>query len=490
MDIKMQGDHGENGASSAELWRAFRDPVLHAALNLLPDGLIVVDQGGAIHFMNSAAQAILDCGALVGRSLTALADGVMNDVKALVEAASTGSRLNRVEVAADGRTFLVSVRPIFGSDGSLVFTMIILRNLDAIGRQANAAGQGGFVSLGDRDSGVGDAKQLCMSRRWKELVEQSVRAVRMGIRVLIMGESGVGKTQMAHYVHRMTLGPNRPFVHVNCASIPESLFESEMFGYEPGAFTGALTRGKKGYVEAADGGTLFLDEVGEVPLHCQAKLLKFLEDGMVHRVGATGGRRVSVQFFSATNRDLLGMVKEREFRKDLYYRLSSLIVEVPALRQTREIIPDLIRLFAAKLNARRDQPFQISQGCMQRLLAYDYPGNIREMQNIIEHLAVVSNDVAEEWHLPGSVRQSPLPSDERMPVPGLAPGAGMEPAALDDLGIFLPQRGQPFPQLSLKEEVRKYESYLLKEAIRSIGSKRKAAEMLGVDIATIVRKTR
>lgn len=491
MDFLMQEGHANSGVSAADLRHGFKDRIVRSTLELLPDGILVVDQGGLIHFINTAAQSLLNCSPPAGRTLSLknLEEGGLIDYSGMLEAVSHGHRYNAVEVTGDGRNLLISARPVFAGDSTLVFSLVVVRSLDTINRHIGNSGQNQFVLLTDRDAPAADNSRICMSRKGEVLVEQAARAARMGIRVLLRGESGAGKTEVARHVHNLTLGPSRPFVHVNCASIPETLFESEMFGYAAGSFTGALNRGKKGYVEAAEGGTLFLDEVGEVPLHCQAKLLKFLEDGTVQRVGATGGRRVSIQFFSATNRDLLEMVKEREFRKDLYYRLSSLTLEIPPLRQTREIIPPLIEIFTAKLNRRREYPFKVSPECLRRLENYDYPGNIREMQNIIEHLAIVCDDVAQDWHLPPNVLRYSAPDEPGEIVP--PPLADGETRVMDDGdGFFLPKAGTGFPRMSLKEEVRKYEAFLLREAIRSLGSKRKVAEMLGVDIATIVRKTR
>jgi transcriptional regulator with PAS, ATPase and Fis domain len=489
MGFRIQEDQDLGRARAAELRRAFDDLALLGTLDLLPDGLVVVEPSGAVVHVNASACALLDCRPVSPRSVTvkSVAAGTVLDHRAVLEALAQGGRLNRVDTASDGRALLLAIRPVFCDKGNLIYSLVVLRNLDAINRQVDSAGQSGFVTLTDRESRGEQAKRICMSRRSEDLVAQAVRAVRMGIRVLIMGESGVGKTEIARYVHNLTLGPDRPFIHVNCASIPESLFESEMFGYVAGSFTGALSRGKKGYVEAADGGTLFLDEVGEVPLHCQAKLLKFLEDGTVQRVGATGGKRISIQFFSATNRELLDMVRAREFRKDLYYRLSSLIVKVPSLRETKEIIPDLVQLFTTRLNMRRDCPFRISDPCLRKMLEYDYPGNIREMQNIMEHLAVVCDDVAEICHLPDSMLQAPLDSYFGQGEDGFLVDG---PSQADGDAVFLPRPGRPFPKMSLKEEVRKYEMMLLREALKETGSKRKVAEILGVDIATVVRKTK
>ena len=249
-----------------------------------------------------------------------------------------------------------------------------------------------------------------------------------------------------------------------------------MLGYERGAFTGALARGKKGLIEAADGGTLFLDEVGEIPLQCQAKILRVLEDGLVLRVGATTPRRLRLQIIAATNRDLQQLVLEERFRRDLFYRLSVVTLHLPPLRQRAELIPPLLERFLADVNRRRTVPLTIDAGCRRRLETYSFPGNVRELENIVEHLAVVSDTVATVSDLPFAAEPGSVAQHSAIPAPSEQPEP-LSPAA--------------FPQdFDLRDAVRRYESQLIDAAIRSVGSKRKAAELLGVDIATIVRKSR
>nr|WP_281242646.1 sigma 54-interacting transcriptional regulator [Salinihabitans flavidus] len=297
------------------------------------------------------------------------------------------------------------------------------------------------------------------------MLSRGERALVQGARVIITGESGVGKTEVARHLHAFVAGATDPFVAVNCAAIPESLFESELFGYEKGAFTGASTDGKKGLIEAAEGGTLFLDEVGEIPLPLQAKLLSFLEDGVITRIGGTRPRRVNVRVISATNRDLPEMAEERQFRLDLYYRLAVVNMPMRPLRELPEILGYLVDRFLAAINKRRSVPLVLDEDMRARLLAYDYPGNIRELWNLIQQISVLGVD------------------EDEMPrrLMALAPE---EPPAQPD--------GQPdlSAGLDLRAAVAEYELRIIKDAIRIHGSKRKAAAALGVDIATISRKTR
>ena len=208
--------------------------------------------------------------------------------------------------------------------------------------------------------------------------------------VLLLGETGTGKEILANALHSLSPRKDRPLVKVNCAAIPAGLLESELFGHEKGAFTGAVSR-HLGRFEIADGGTLFLDEIGDMPLELQSRLLRVLEDGMVQRVGSERGRKVDVRLISATNRDLLKEVAEGRFRRDLFYRLSVFPITLPPLRERKEDIPLLIW---ALINRRQPelerQVERITEDDMQRLVAYDWPGNIRELENVVVRALILS----------------------------------------------------------------------------------------------------
>jgi len=214
------------------------------------------------------------------------------------------------------------------------------------------------------------------------------RAAPTSTTILIEGESGVGKECAASYVHHYSSRNKGPFVVVDCGALGESLIESELFGYEKGAFTGAQQR-KKGLFEAADGGTLFIDEIGEMPLELQTKLLRVLEMGTLRRLGGTEYNKVDVRVIAATNRNLLEMVQEGTFRQDLYYRLAAFPVEMPSLRERKEDIPALTEYFLGMMDE-GDAQLPLSSEVIESLLSYDYPGNIRELRNIIERAVILA----------------------------------------------------------------------------------------------------
>lgn len=221
------------------------------------------------------------------------------------------------------------------------------------------------------------------SRKFKEILNTLETAAQTDASILLRGETGTGKEVLASYVHEVSPRREKPFVVVDCTSIPEHLFESELFGYEKGAFTGA-TQKKLGLVEIADGGTLFLDEIGELPLSIQAKLLRFVESRKFRRVGGLREIEVDVRIVSATNRDLYAMAGAGEFREDLLYRLNTIEVEVPPLRERREDIPILVNHFLQKYKKK------LREDTLKKLVSMNWKGNIRELKNTIERAAVLS----------------------------------------------------------------------------------------------------
>ncbi len=221
--------------------------------------------------------------------------------------------------------------------------------------------------------------------------------------VLITGESGTGKELVAAAIHHNSRRARGPYVRINCAAIPEGLLESELFGHEKGAFTGADSR-KLGKFEMADGGTILLDEIGELPMQLQAKLLRVLQEREIERVGGTHSIKVDVRILCATAKKLSDEVKAGRFREDLLYRLQVIPIEVPPLRARREDIPELSRYFLNEFSKSYDSPFRLSDEALNILMSYDYPGNVRELRNIIERISVLApSPVIQPWHLPADL---------------------------------------------------------------------------------------
>jgi transcriptional regulator with GAF, ATPase, and Fis domain len=234
----------------------------------------------------------------------------------------------------------------------------------------------------------------------KKILAQAEQVAQTDSTVLILGETGTGKELLARAIHRMSSRKDRPLVTVNCASLPPTLIESELFGRERGAYTGALTR-MVGRFELADGSTLFLDEIGELPLDLQSKLLRVLEEGKFERLGSTKSMQVDVRIIAATNRDIEQEVKDGKFRKDLFYRLNVFPIVIPPLRERREDIPLLVRSVVKEFQKRMGKEIEsIPKRTMQTLQSYSWPGNVRELRNLIEHAMILSKDKTLDVQVP------------------------------------------------------------------------------------------
>ena len=266
---------------------------------------------------------------------------------------------------------------------------------------------------------VGEPRIIGSSQPWKDTLEQATLAARSDARVLLLGESGTGKELLAEHIHRSSPFASRAFVKVNCAAIPTELLESELFGHDKGAFTGAAAS-RRGKFELADGGSIFLDEVGDLPLAAQAKLLRVLQEGEFHRVGGEQAIRVSVRVISATNRDLQQMAAQQKFREDLYYRLCVMPIRVPPLRQRPADIYAMAIYFLEDFCQRNNfRPKTIPESVFSALEEYHWPGNARELRNIIERMAILS---------PGEeIADAALPLELREPAAG-APRSSLHEA--------------------------------------------------------------
>jgi DNA-binding NtrC family response regulator len=244
--------------------------------------------------------------------------------------------------------------------------------------------------------------------RMNLLVELAHRSAEASVSVLITGESGTGKEVMATFIHQVGPRQNKPFIAINCAAIANTLLESELFGHEANAFTGASNKRKNGLMEVADGGILFLDEISSMPLDMQAKLLRAIEEHAFRRVGGTTLIRVDVQIIAASNQNLKEMIKKGEFREDLYYRLKVVDLDIPPLRKRRDDIPELVGLLLRQSNMAMGTNIQdVTPRAMEALMAYDWPGNIRELRNALERAIIFCDDPAIDInHLPLEITET------------------------------------------------------------------------------------
>ncbi|MFQ5512515.1 MAG: sigma-54-dependent transcriptional regulator [Candidatus Krumholzibacteriia bacterium] len=283
--------------------------------------------------------------------------------------------------------------------------------------------------------------------------------------VLITGESGAGKELVARTVHACSYSDTRPFMEINCASVPETLLESELFGYEKGAFTDAKNR-KKGLVELAEGGTLFLDEIGEMGITLQSRLLRVIENKTFRRVGGVQDLRVNTRIVAATNRNLESAIEEKTFRKDLYYRLKVIPIHVPPLRERKEDIPFLVNHFVDRFNRELGKHVKpVARDVMEVLINYDWPGNVRELKNVVERAMLLDAEEAIlREHLPGEIYAS-------------GPGTAGPDRAAHVLSSFFPMTLREVEQIQI-----------LKTLEQTKGNKSKAAGILGISRQTLREK--
>jgi len=303
--------------------------------------------------------------------------------------------------------------------------------------------------------------------------------------VLVLGQSGTGKELVARAIHQMSGRRDKPFVAINCGAIPAELLESELFGHEKGAFTGAVST-RKGRFEVAEGGTLFLDEIGDMSLPMQVKLLRVLQERSFERVGSTQSQRCNVRIIAATHRDLEAAIAAGRFREDLFYRLNVFPIETPSLRERSDDLPELIQELGARLRTRGLEPAIFTDSALRALQAYSWPGNVRELGNLVERMAILSPGT------PVSHRDLPLryrSSDEQAERAALMSCAAIgasEGVSLEEKAMLLPGEG-----LDLRDHLARIEMDLIRQALLvSDGIVAQAAKLLQVKRTTLVEKLR
>ena len=435
------------------------------------DGIWITDHVGKILFANSANAKLLGVprSELENKTTQELQDEGVFQTSAILEALQTRQQVSRVcNNPRTCLTVLATATPVFNEAGDIQYIFNNVRDITALNEMRE--------SLQDKDEiirqqnsqletmklrlGVGTI--VANSKAFTQVVELARRAATFdGATVLILGESGTGKEVISELIVNTSPRKDKPYLQINCGAIPENLIESELFGYEKGAFSGADAKGRKGLFEAANGGTVFLDEIGDLPLHMQVKLLRVLQQRRIVRVGGTETVNLDVRIIAATNKDLKQMVNEGRFREDLYYRLNVVPIEIPPLRDRKEDILPLVNHFLTVANRKYHTNKSIYSDTIDVLESYSWPGNVRELENLMENLVITT---------PGDIiRRENL--SERLKF------------STENRGFT-----EDTEVITLKETVERAEYMAIQKAIRQCGSIRKAAVALGVDPSTIVRK--
>ncbi len=448
---------------------------LDAIIASSDDGLWVCDGRGTILRINAASERLnmLRAADVVGRNMDEMiAEGYI-DHSVTRKVLESRRRENLLQQTRSGRKLMVTGNPVFNDNGELIRVVVNERDIteiDTLREELEAQ-----VAKNDQIqrrmqemqlAGMKDGPIIARSANIIHALHQAHKVSRVDSTVLILGESGTGKGVVANLIHTHSARADKPMIHVNCGAIPETLVESELFGYEKGAFTGAAQQGKPGYFELADGGILFLDEIAELPIASQVKLLRFLEDGRVTRVGGTRSRNLDVRIICATHRDVEQMVAQGQFRLDLFYRLNVIPITVPPLRDREACKLSLIQHYINHFNAKLKggQPPRLSRRALDALLIYEFPGNLRELMNICERLVVMAESPRIDIDdLPAAVT-----SGLSKPIPG----------GLDML------EGQG----SLARAMDTVERRIIAHALEQYGTQTGAARALGVNQSTIARK--
>jgi transcriptional regulator with PAS, ATPase and Fis domain len=319
-----------------------------------------------------------------------------------------------------------------------------------------------------REKELGHQSIMTRSAVMQQILKTIHGVAKTDATILLLGPSGVGKSTFARALHNQSNRSKDPFIEVNCATIPESLFESEIFGYEQGAFTGAHKQGKQGLIEQADGGTLFLDEVGELPLNMQTKLLKVLQDKTMIRIGGRKEKHVDFRLVTATNQNLEQMVEQGRFRLDLFYRLNVIPIQIPPLCNRKEDIPILIQHYVQLINEKYQIVKRLHPSTYDVLVHYDWPGNIRELGNLIERLLLTTEGTTiYPEHLPSSIRGNILNSEDQE----------LRTIKLENEG-----------KLDLKKTLEEVEKNIIAKAYRRCKTTYEMAEYLGISQPSVIYK--
>lgn len=439
---------------------------LDTVLDSSYDGIYITDGNAVTIRANKAYERItgLKIEELLGKNVTYLVE------KGIISKACSTIVLERKEVVTieqtlnSGKVLLVTGTPIFDDNGEIEMVVTNVRDITELillkeelqkKKEKVDRYNSELRRLKSQLGSKTDYNIISRNKGMKDLLSSVKRVASHETTVLITGETGVGKEVITEYIHKNSSRSDKKLIKVNCGAIPSSLIESELFGYEKGAFTGANQGGKIGIFEEANGGTLLLDEIGELPYNMQAKLLRILQEQEIQRVGGVDTIKIDVRIIAATNKDLKLLAENGEFRMDLYYRLSIIPIHVPPLRDRKEDIIPLTNEFLYSLYERYGNKKYLSKNAYEILYNYKWPGNIRELKNLIERVYVMVSEERIEAH------DIPLSRE-----------------ASEEYG----------KSMLLKDAVSNLEYRMIEEAYNEFGNVRGAARHLGIDASTFVRK--
>jgi PAS domain S-box-containing protein len=387
-------------------------------LSLIHEGLFIADGAGTILSVSKLPRNIhgLTDAELIGRNVFELEQQKIFNPSVTVAVLREKRKITLTQQGRDGRAYVVTGIPILAADGKVERVVSFFRDVtdyNALKAQYEQLEQQIFHYSAElrelREKGLAATEIVASSPQMEGILLTVQKVAAVDANVIMTGESGVGKNLLARHLHKLSGRQHGPFIEINCGAIPDNLLESELFGYQPGAFTGADKKGKIGIIELARHGTLFLDEVGELPLALQVKLLKVIQEKTLTRIGGSREIHVDFRLVTATNRDLNLLVRTGKFREDLFYRLNVIPIDIPPLRERAADILPLIMHFLKLANDKYGMQKSLSSSCLEYLLAYHWPGNAREVQNLLERLVVTADEE--------TIRGEQLPGEFRLAAP-------------------------------------------------------------------------
>lgn len=444
---------------------------LETLIDSTSDGLCICNPQGEIVLINRASARFYGTTVteIIGRNVTELVEQELIDRSAAWEVIQSGE-VSHLLQQRGSRKLIATGIPVHDGAGKLLWIVVSERDIteiDALQRdlekQKALKEELRMQVLNLKNLELDGQHLIVRSPQMLKVLNQAMKVSKVSSSVLIFGESGVGKGVIADLIHKNSDRADKPIIKLNCGAIPEALVESELFGYEKGAFTSAHGS-KPGYFEMADGGLVFLDEIAELPLAAQVKLLRFLEDGRITRLGGTTAKTVDVRIVAATHRDLEQMVAQGKFRHDLYYRLNVIPIHVPAIRDRRDCVLPMIHFYLKRFCDQVGAQKRLTQTATEALLNYSYPGNVRELMNICERLVVMTD--------------SPLIDLPDLPIHVVNQSA---PSEADSC--------EKWPeQMSLQQIVESVERQVLSRGLQQYRNQAHMAEVLRVNQSTITRK--
>jgi PAS domain S-box-containing protein len=367
------------------------------------DGIWVCDGQGKVIDINEASEKLNGIHAkdIIGKNVTDLVNGGLFDRSVTLEVLETKRQVSVIQkIKRTKKILLATGTPAFDDEGNIFLVVVNERDMTQLNAIQKQLEQSRMVTEKYKDKlaelsllELKDQEIVAEDKKMRQVLYLALKLAHLSASdILILGESGTGKGLLAKFIHKNSHRNKKPFIQINCATLPENLLEAELFGYEKGAFTGARQEGKAGLFELANEGTLFLDEIGDLPHSLQAKLLKYLDDHEVMRLGGLKSNKIDCTIIAATNRDLEGLVQQKRFRRDLFFRLNTFTIRIPPLRERIDDIFELVSFYMQKYGKVYRLNRRISPDALKVLQAYPFPGNVRELKNILKKAVVMSEN--------------------------------------------------------------------------------------------------